>query len=90
MTTSPSIYGSYEIRECVIREDVTLAKWIISTGVIKGYHVTVEHLVTQLAMTSEVGRGIYCPAETSHLWLEYRSYYTAKLCLCCKAFRILT
>lgn len=66
-----------------------MAKWINHTGIIEGYHVTVEHSVTPLAMTSEAEKRIYCEADTSHLWLEYRSY-TIKLYLCYSAFRMLT
>lgn len=88
-TDMPSIYDSYKITEHVIREDLTLARLIIPTGIIKGCHVAVEHSVTPLAMTSEAEKGIYCEADTSHLLLEYRSY-TVKLYLCYNAFRMLT
>ena len=88
-TDLASIYESYKIREHVIREDLTLAKCIIHTGIIKGCHVVVEHTVTPLAMTSEAEKGIYCEAHTSHLWLESRSY-TVKLYLRYSAFRMLT
>jgi len=43
---------------------LTLAKWIIPTGIIKGCHMDCS-VVRNLTMISEVSKGIYCQTNTS-------------------------